>query len=135
MIADDGARVVVKRPRKKQLPVAFQVVPTSQDIRKARRLATRTRSIAACSNCKVQRTKCDEFLPCSRCQKSGKACVGVDQVSPLIRENHQRNMCAAYPFHQNLQPNCKNIESQLCILRFCISSCHGLRIQVMMELR
>jgi hypothetical protein len=80
----DGKVVARKRPRLKQ-PVAFQVVPTSQDIRKARRLATRTRSIAACAQCKVQRTKGDEFRPCARCQKSGKACVSVDQVSNFVR--------------------------------------------------
>jgi hypothetical protein len=74
-----------KRRRSKLSSVPIQVVPTSLEIRRARRIASRTRSTVACAACKLNRTKCDQFRPCTRCKKIGKAdlCVGIDQVSGM----------------------------------------------------
>ena len=43
---------------------------SSKDIQKARRMAVRTRKIAACNRCKLSKTKCSIFRPCHRCVRS-----------------------------------------------------------------
>ncbi len=74
-----------KQRKVKTLSVALQVAPTSLEIRKARRLANRTRSSIACFSCRKSRTKCNEFRPCARCQKIGltESCAVNDQVRKI----------------------------------------------------
>ena len=44
---------------------------SAQDLRKARRMASRSRALAACSACSSLKRKCNDFRPCSRCLRQG----------------------------------------------------------------
>jgi hypothetical protein len=74
---------VKKRKSRRILPIAHQIVPTSIDLRKARRVASRVRATKACSFCSLARTKCSHFRPCVRCQKIGKADACASEVQVL----------------------------------------------------
>jgi hypothetical protein len=43
------------------------MLPDALLLKRARRLATRTRSERACRNCRQKKLKCSGFLPCGRC--------------------------------------------------------------------
>jgi hypothetical protein len=50
-----------------------------KQIARARRIATRTRSVMACLPCKIKKTKCSDLRPCSRCKATNPAqCLDED---------------------------------------------------------
>ena len=51
---------------------------SSKDIQRARRIALRTRSSAACAKCRETKTKCNDYRPCARCKRNGEACDPVN---------------------------------------------------------
>ena len=56
---------------------------SSKDIQRARRIALRTRSSAACAKCRETKTKCNDYRPCARCKRNGEACdpVNADELN------------------------------------------------------
>ena len=46
---------------------------------KARRMAKRTRTNAACIPCKERKVKCNDSRPCSRCNLYARACISDSQ--------------------------------------------------------
>ena len=51
-------------------------------LKRARRLATRKNSRAACISCKALKVKCNEFRPCVRCKgKQGSICFDAESRS------------------------------------------------------
>ncbi len=78
------------RKRKSQDPVPHQVVPTTLDLRKARRIARRSRVSLACVSCNTSRKKCNEYRPCVRCKKIGKAdsCTYDTKVCDCCHKNY-----------------------------------------------
>ena len=71
------------KSKKDTSSVPKQVVPSSLDLRKARRLASRKRISSACVSCSSSRTKCDGFRPCKRCLRLGReqTCTPTINVS------------------------------------------------------
>jgi hypothetical protein len=61
---------------------------SSKDIQKARRMALRKRAASACESCKVAKSKCNDFRPCSRCiRNDDESCAPLRQQSdknPLL---------------------------------------------------
>ena len=51
---------------------------SSKDIQRARRIALRTRSSAACAKCRETKTKCNDYRPCARCKRNGETCEPVN---------------------------------------------------------
>ena len=47
---------------------------TSKELQQARRIAKRSRAIAACMRCKHIKTKCSDYRPCRQCMKVNRAC-------------------------------------------------------------
>jgi hypothetical protein len=45
---------------------------SAQDLRKARRMASRSRALAACHACSLLKRKCNDYRPCSRCLRQGE---------------------------------------------------------------
>jgi hypothetical protein len=68
------------------LPFALDVFPTTMAIKKARQLAKRRRSSAACDTCRMSKTKCNDFRPCTRCTRIGRteSCVTVSSFNLCI---------------------------------------------------
>jgi hypothetical protein len=54
---------------------ALAIGVSSLDIQRARRIAKRIRSSAACKSCKASKAKCSDFRPCARCAKSKAECT------------------------------------------------------------
>ncbi len=53
------------------VPSQSDCLVSAQDLRKARRMASRSRALAACSACAVLKRKCNDYRPCSRCLRQG----------------------------------------------------------------
>lgn len=51
------------------LPSTASELVTSRDLQRARRMARRTRTVSSCQACRTIRTKCNDYRPCSRCQR------------------------------------------------------------------
>ncbi len=85
--AAPNLKVKIKRKSRRIVPISLQVVPTTLDLRKARRVASKVRASKACSFCSSSRTKCTLSRPCDRCQKIGKAdaCAAEAQVPCRFR--------------------------------------------------
>jgi hypothetical protein len=85
--AAPNLKVKLKRKSRRIVPISLQVAPTTLDLRKARRVASKVRASKACSFCSSSRTKCTLSRPCHRCQKIGKAdaCAAEAQVSCMFR--------------------------------------------------
>jgi hypothetical protein len=63
---------------------------------RARRMATRKRAEAACSNCKERKTKCSDYRPCARCGNS-MTCTNIapnpsSSNSPKRQKNSQNKV-------------------------------------------
>jgi hypothetical protein len=55
-------------------------IPTSDDIQKARRNASRNRVLLACKACKQLKIRCNDMKPCKFCRQNLKECYYM-QVS------------------------------------------------------
>ncbi len=60
---------------------------SSKDIQNARRIALRTRASAACLQCKVSKTKCNDYRPCKRCKSMGDLNCYDTKVSCQCQNN------------------------------------------------
>ncbi len=74
-------------PSKPKAAPALQSPCSKREVRRARRIANRTRTSVACLACRNSRTKCNEFRPCFRCQRTGKA-DSCDFANDEVRAFH-----------------------------------------------
>ena len=57
---------------------------SSKDIRKARRIARRTRSAVACARCKASKVKCNDYRPCKQCTDKFNPCHEIDMQGSML---------------------------------------------------
>jgi hypothetical protein len=57
---------------------------TTKMLHNARRSAQRTRAATACENCKVSKSKCSGFMPCSRCAGNDLRCTFTNPKQHVI---------------------------------------------------
>ena len=55
------------------------LLPSSAFLKKARRLAVKTKATSACSMCKSIRRKCGDYRPCPRCSAKGLSAECADE--------------------------------------------------------
>ena len=73
--------LVESMPKEIQIPIQQSHFPSTQDLKRIRRIATKTRASRACSTCKLTRQRCGDYRPCGRCQANGLDAACANELS------------------------------------------------------
>ena len=82
---------------------------SSKDIRKARRIARRTRSAVACARCKASKVKCNDYRPCKQCTDKLFPCHEIDMQGSMLGSS--KKMESKYESHVS-RPLTSNLQSR-----------------------
>ena len=67
-------------------PLSDSVFPSTGELRRARRSATRNKTLTACDACRISRRKCGDSRPCPRCIRRRIRCTESTSFSETLIE-------------------------------------------------